>query len=246
MTNRTLLIAAGVLMALSPGLCAQERPAVREVRHDEKGTFLGALFCPPQPEPDAAGADITARAATGAVRPAGVQVAYVLPDSPAARADLRRNDLVLAYDGQKVKDGAHLAALIRADRPERKVRLLVQRDKRDLSIDVTLALGPALRVAPAARAPTAVRSPTPDTVKGTAKPNGPASVSVWATPLDSGKMKLAIEYYAAGRLKTVTCEGAAAEVAQAIQKLPERERNLVRVALQRLRTLHEKPPPARR
>jgi hypothetical protein len=240
MTYRTLLPAVGVLMALSPAwLRAQDRPAANEVRQDEKGTFLGALFCSPRAEPVAtADAGITARAATGAARPTGVLVTYVLPDSPAARADLRRNDLVLEYDGRKVRDSDHLATLIRADRPDRKVRLLVQRARRDLTVEATLALGPPLRLA---------RAEAPDPVRGTAKANGPASVSVWATPLDSGKLKVAIEYYAGGRLKTVTCEGAEAEVDQAVRKLPERERNLVRVALQRLRTLHgEKAPAPRR
>jgi membrane-associated protease RseP (regulator of RpoE activity) len=236
MTNRMLLLAAGVFVALSPGtLSARQRsaPAPRDVRHDEKGTFLGALFCAPRSEsPSTTEGNVTVRAASNTQKANGVLVTYVLPDSPAARADLRRNDRVLEYDGQKIRDGDHLATLIRADKPARKVKLLVQRGKRDLTVEVTLALGPALRLS----SPRAAGD-TPETVKGTAKPNGPASVSVWATPLDSGKVKVAIEYYASGRLKTITCEGAA-EVAQAIAKLPERERNLVRVALQRLRTLH--------
>jgi hypothetical protein len=47
-------------------------------------------------------------------------------------------------------------------------------------------------------------------------------------------MKVTIEYYTdAGRLRTVTCQGAA-EIASAVQKLPERERNLARIALQQL------------
>src|SRR5262245_18099697 len=99
MTRRTLLLAAGLLGAAAP-LSAQVRSPAPEVRPDEKGTFLGALFCAPRAEPAEAG--ITARAATGNDRPAGVLVTYVLPDSPAARADLRRNDLLLAYDGKKI------------------------------------------------------------------------------------------------------------------------------------------------
>src|SRR5262249_9100871 len=159
---------------------------------DEKGTFLGALFCAPRSETAEAG--ITAHAATGNDRPAGVLVTYVLPDSPAARADLRRNDLLLAYDGHKIRASAHLATLIRADRPARKAKLQVQRGKRALTIEAPRALGPPLHLASADR-PSA---PALDTLRGTAKPNGPASVSVWATPLDSGKVKVTIEYYSSG------------------------------------------------
>jgi len=54
-------------------------------------------------------------------------------------------------------------------------------------------------------------------------------------------LRLTIEYSAIGKMQTVTCE--AAEIASVVQKLPERERNLVRIALQRLRNL-ETPRPS--
>jgi hypothetical protein len=182
----------------------------------DKGTYLGLLF---RPMPHVTG---------------GVLVTHILPDSPAARAGLRRRDVVLKYAGKKIRDCEHLAALIRADKPKRKVRLLILRDKKEMTVDATLTLGPALKVA---------------TEHGKATPNAsPAGVSVLATPLGRGKMKLTIEYYATGRLRTVTCEGAAAEIDRTVQKLPERERALVRSALRRLRSLNTEkkstePPP---
>jgi hypothetical protein len=194
-----------------------------EERAAEKGTYLGLLFSPLPALTDAR------------TLSQGVLITHILPDSPAAKAGLRRRDVVLKYDGTKIRDCEHLARLIRADKPKRKVRLLVQRGKKELTVEATLTLGPALKVAPA------------EPAKGGTAHVSPPGVSVLATPLDRGKMKLTIEYYATGRLHTVTCEGAAAEIASAVQKLPERERNLVRVALQRLRRLNtEKATPARR
>jgi hypothetical protein len=135
--------------------------------------------------------------------------------------------VILKYDDQKVRDCDHLARLIRADKPRRKVRLLVLRDRKEMTVDATLTLGPALKLSAAESA-------------------SPSGVSVLATPLERGKMKLTIEYYATGRLHTVTCRGAAADIASTVQKLPERERILVRIALQRLRKLNsEKTAPAR-
>jgi hypothetical protein len=197
------------------------------VRADETGTYLGLLVRPP--------VEMNNTARPVAPAPAGVRVTHVLPDSPAAKAGLRANDLVLAYGKAKVRDCEHLARLIRADKPDRKVRLLVLRDKKELTLEATLALGPVLK--------TPARGPAGKPVADGTKVGG---VSVFATPLENGKMNLKIEYYKTGRLQTVTCNGAAAEIANAVRKLPERERNLVRIALQRLRALNtEKIGPPR-
>jgi hypothetical protein len=211
------LLAAGLLVFL-PGQvrCADE------VRTDEKGTYLGALFGP--------------RPAENKTSPAarGVIITRVLPDSPAARADLRRNDVVLQYNRDTVRDANHLAQLIRADKPDRKVQLVILRGTRRQTVDVTLALGPVLKLANELPPPQTEPARSP----GASKP--PASVSVRATPLDSGKVQWTIEYSVPSGRKVVTCEGAADELASTLKKLPERERRLVRIALERLRAL-DKP-----
>src|SRR5690242_3492524 len=67
------------------------------------GTYLGILFAPSTPAP----LDVPPVAP-----PAGVVVTQVLPDSPAARAGLNRNDLVKRYDDQALTSCEQLARLI--------------------------------------------------------------------------------------------------------------------------------------
>jgi hypothetical protein len=46
-----------------------------------------------------------------------------------------------------------------------------------------------------------------------------------------------------GRLQTVTCQGVKTEIDSQVQKqLPERERNLVQIALKRIRELNSHKP----
>jgi hypothetical protein len=192
-----------LLLVLSLALLPAQGFCVDDVHQDEKGTYLGALF--------------------GGHTRAGAVVTHVLPNSPAARADLRRNDVVLEYDRKTVRDANHLAQLIQADKPARKVPLVVLRGTRKLNVEATLALGLALKLA----------NDNPEPPRPAATPG----VSVRATPLESGKVQWMIEYGLGNEKKVLTCEGTAKELAATIQKLPERERQLVRIALERLRSL---------
>jgi membrane-associated protease RseP (regulator of RpoE activity) len=222
-----------VLLSILALVLVPQRARGQEGRKDEQGTYLGALFSPVEPRPVPA-------------TPAGVLITHVLPGSPAAKAGLRRNDVLLQYGPDKVRDCAHLAQLIRNDKPDHKVKLLVRRDGREVAAEATLALGLALKVAPN---PYPAGAPGKDgkgvkgaPASGVSEPTAAGTVSVFATPLERGKMKLTIEYYCDGRLQSVTCRSAA-DIANTVEKLPERERALVRVALQRLRTLNAPPAP---
>ncbi len=214
-----------VLLLLSmPLLRAQPAPAQAK---SEKGTYLGVLF---SPIPDALYDQVP-----NLPRNQGALVTHVLPDSPAARAELLRHDILLKYGDAKIRDCEHLAQLIQADKPNREVKLLLLRGGREMTVKVTLTLNLGLRIATGNKtAPAATDAP-----KGVAKPGNTASVSVAATPLDQGKMKVAIEYYqeGTGRLRTINCEGSAAVIDGEVRKLPDRERALVQTAVQRIRDL---------
>jgi PDZ domain len=223
--TRYLFALSAALILVVPLARAQQRDPVPT---EEKGTYLGVLISP-VPE-------VLYDQLPELPRDQGVVITHVLPDSPAARADLRRHDILLAYNDDKIRDCEHFARLIRADKPDSKVKLELLRGGRKQGVEVSLALGPVLKIAQSSKA---VARDNAEVARGTAKAGGPPSVSVAAAPLDGGKMKMTIEYYqeATGRLKTVTCEGGPSEIDAEVQKLPERVQKLANLALARIRKL---------
>src|SRR5437660_522143 len=150
------------LMVLAGPVRAQVGASNRAA--NDRGTYLGILFAP-------VAADKTVP---------GVQITHVLPNSPAARAGLLRQDVVTEYDGRKVRDCEQLAALIHDDRPDRKVKLAVLRDGKPLNVEATLTLGPALLL------------------PGQAKAVPTAPITVAAMPLPDGNLRVRVEYMAQG------------------------------------------------
>ena len=181
-------------------------------------------------------------------RDQGVLVTQVLADAPADKAGLRRSDILLRYDDKKLRDCDDLVRLLQSDKAERTVKLTLLRGGKEQTIDAALALGPPIRTAEEVKNGATAGEVSP----GVAKPGGPAKVSVAATPLDRGRLKITIEFYPEGesRLRTVICEGEPDEIASDIsvnKQLPERERGMAQVALKRIRMLNppkdaDKPP----
>jgi hypothetical protein len=224
--KRSLLPAAVLLLLALPCLRAQS-PVVMPPDDEEKGTYLGVLITS---IPEAVYAQLPELQ-----RGQGVMVNHVLPDSPAANAGLRRYDLLLEYDGEKISDGEHFARLIRAGKPDQKVKLGVMRGGKRMMIEATLTLGPVLKIA-LGHKPAGHDAEPP---RGTAKSSPPPTVSVAATPLDGNRIKATIEYYQenSGRLRSVDCAGTPAEIETQLKGLPPRVRELAQVALQRIRAL---------
>lgn len=69
----------------------------------------------------------------------GVQVSYVIDNSPADFVDLERGDLILAVDGAKLKGPRHFTRLIRKKKPGDNLSLEVIHDGKDKTIKVELA-----------------------------------------------------------------------------------------------------------
>ncbi|QCI66559.1 Do family serine endopeptidase [Phreatobacter stygius] len=82
-------------------------------------------------------------------RPEGALVAGVQAGSPAARAELRPSDVITAVDGQPVKDARDLSRRIGTAHPGATVKLTVQRDGAERSINLTLGQIPNERQAAA-------------------------------------------------------------------------------------------------
>lgn len=68
----------------------------------------------------------------------GVVVASVAPSSPAARAGVRQNDVIIGFEGQPVNDGNTFRNRVASTAPGTKVKLTVLRDKERQEIEVTL------------------------------------------------------------------------------------------------------------
>jgi hypothetical protein len=215
------VLALALLLTLSPSSAWAQKKDATAPPPEEKGTFLGILFAPVP--------DVVYDQVPQLPHDRGVVVSHVLPDSPAAKAGLRRNDILLQYGDEKVRDCEHFARLIRDDKPERKVRLTYLRGGKEATADVTLALGPVLRIAQ--------KAGSDDQPRGTAKTANPAAVNIAATPLGGNSMKLTVEYYddRAGRIRSFPCSGTPDEIDHQLAMLPDGVQKLVKVALRRLR-----------
>ncbi len=88
----------------------------------------------------------------------GALVLDVLPDEPAAKAGLRRWDVIRSVQGQAVQDGDGLVRTISAMRPGTEVRLGVMRDGKAVVLQAHLEARGGEEVPPPARSPA---QPTP-------------------------------------------------------------------------------------
>lgn len=215
---------ASVLLLVAGLTAHQAAPAAPA---DNAGTYLGILFAP------VTSGNLTANAIP---EPPGVVVTQVLADSPADKGGVRRNDLLRRYDKEAVLSCEHLAKLIQADKPDRVVQLEVVRGGRTITLEAKLAVGTPLRLAGEVR-------PAGGTTAAASKPAAP-TLSAQVEPLGDGRLKVDLQYYleGTGRLRSRTLTGTLAELTAEVGKLPEDERRLGKVLLERLEPLI---PPAR-
>jgi hypothetical protein len=201
------------LLAL-PAVAQQNAPPV-----EEKGPYLGVLF---SPLPEALLDHLPQLPRDG-----GVLITHVLPESPAALAGLRKHDILLNYNADKVRDANHLVRLIQGGKPGQSVRLGLFRAGRELSLEVKLALGPMLKVA----------KDNGKTPPAMAKAGGPPAVRVTAVPMEGDRLQVTFEYSELGRIRTVSCAGNANEIDREIAKLPLKVQSMARLAVRQLRDL---------
>lgn len=74
----------------------------------------------------------------------GVLVTSVSDDSPASDADIRANDVILAFDGVEVKTVEELKTLLEDYLPGDRVSLTIQRDDEEIELRLTLGNQPGL------------------------------------------------------------------------------------------------------
>ncbi len=69
----------------------------------------------------------------------GARIEEVAAGTPAAEAGLENDDVVIAVEGDRVADGIELIVVLRTFQPGDTVELTVRRDRRELTVPVTLA-----------------------------------------------------------------------------------------------------------
>jgi serine protease Do len=79
----------------------------------------------------------------GLKEPRGALVSEAQSDTPAAKAGIRAGDAILAVNGETVKDARDLSRRISSLQPGATVKILISRDGKERTIDVTLAKLPA-------------------------------------------------------------------------------------------------------
>ena len=75
----------------------------------------------------------------GLERNRGALVADVLKDGPAERAGLKVGDVIVSFDGTEIKDSSDLPAIVARTRPNKQVSVKILRDKKDMTIPVTIS-----------------------------------------------------------------------------------------------------------
>jgi serine protease Do len=70
--------------------------------------------------------------------PRGALVGDVLPDSPAAKAELERGDIILEFDGKPVEDFDDLPRIVASTPPGKEVKVSVLRDGKRRNVEIDL------------------------------------------------------------------------------------------------------------
>jgi serine protease Do len=74
----------------------------------------------------------------GMERGRGALVANVSKDGPAERAGVKVGDVIIEFDGKEIKDSGELPIVVARTPVDRKVRMKVLRDKKELQLSVTV------------------------------------------------------------------------------------------------------------
>jgi serine protease Do len=130
-------LAAGA--ALTAALALPAAPAQAQARrpfNDDAlilrgpGSYIGASI-----------RDLDTAAAERQNVPGGVVLEEVTPDGPAAQAGLREADIVVEFDGERVRSAQQFTRLVRETPPGRAVRAIVLRDGKRTDVTVTPQAG---------------------------------------------------------------------------------------------------------
>jgi hypothetical protein len=219
---------AGWVFLIAAGPALAQTTTKTPAETDEKGTYLGILLAPVP--------DVLYDQLPNLPRGQGVVITHVLPNSPAKKSGIERHDILLKYGDEKITGCEQCARLIQSDKKDRKLALTLLRSGAEKKVDVVLGEGPVLLIGEVKKS----ENKEPIDARSEGKIAKPASVSVTATPLGSGNIKVTFEFYqeGTGRLRSVSCSGTPKDIEEEAKKvLPSRVQGLAKKALERIQEL---------
>jgi hypothetical protein len=162
----------------------------------------------------------------------GVLVGAVTKDSPADKAGLKPNDILMSYDVQKLYSPDQLIKLVRDDSPGKEVTLHYIRDGKEATAKVSLGEFQPGQFQPTYRS---YRFPEAQPLPVAPRPRQGDDATIWEsfdamklTRLDNNRWRAEIEYRSKdGKKEHKTFEGTRDEIRKSIQAekdLPANER----------------------
>jgi len=122
----------GVGFAVPINLARTVSDTIRSTGSANFATYLGVRSAVPRDDEQP----------SEATRTDGVPIADVMADSPAAKAGLRRGDIIQSVNGLPTRDGVSLQTLVQRIAPGSAVPVVLIRDGKSVTVDVTLAARP--------------------------------------------------------------------------------------------------------
>ncbi len=229
--NRTALSLALLLGAASPFALAAA-PAPQPMQQQQAAWIgIGAA-----PVPPALAAQLSDLIPEGQ----GVLVASVAPNSPAAKAGLQKNDILLSIGDQKLYAPSQLVGLVRANRPGQKISLQVVRHAKLKTVELELGARPRPRMMGRSAPPGAFRPLPPAMHPPSVTPKNQPSVwssfeSVNVKTLPDGRFHAEMSYKDdKGETRNFTFEGKRDEIVDQIKRrkdLPDDKKQALLQAL---------------
>src|SRR3990167_705785 len=130
-----LALAVAVAAAVS-GLAAQDRFEFRTPEGQTRGNLMMLDGRGSQLGVQVSDVDPSTSLGAGANGDAGVKVDEVNDDSPADKAGLKAGDVVVEFDGERVRSARHFGRLVAETPPGRSTRAVVVRDGARVTLEV--------------------------------------------------------------------------------------------------------------
>jgi serine protease Do len=128
------LVAVGGMFALAPDVHGQTKRRVVLAGQDGMTTIAGGGSQIGVSVRDVETSDVSAKKLSGQ---AGAVIEEVETDTPAAKAGVKAGDVVVSFDGERVRSARQLDRLVEETPAGRSVKLSVMRDGAKVDLDVT-------------------------------------------------------------------------------------------------------------